>query len=49
MELVFQDPVATSGKNRQLNQTTTDLDRTVVAGPSGCVVRSVAVAWLNQK
>ena len=49
MKLVFQDPVATGGKNQQLNQTTTDLDQTAVVGPSGCVVRSVGVAWLNQK
>ena len=44
LPLVFQGPVATSGKNWQLNRTTTDLDRTTVAGARGCVIGLVAVA-----
>ena len=42
--LVFQSPVATNGKNWQLNWTTTNLDRTVVASPRGRAICSVAVA-----
>ena len=47
--IVFQGPVATGGKNRQLNRTTTDLDRTAVASPRGCAIRSVAVALAQGK
>ena len=41
---MFQGPVATGEKNRQLNRTTTNLDRTAVASPRGCVIGPVAVA-----
>ena len=43
MEPVLQGPVATGGKNQQLNWTTTDLDQTTVAGPRGCTIGPVAV------
>ena len=47
--LVFQGSVATIGKNWQLNQTTTDLDRTTVASPRGCMIGSVAVVVVQTK
>ena len=41
--LVFKSPVLGPQKDRQLDWTATDLDRTAVAGPGGCGISPVVV------